>query len=243
MARKLQREELKRNELGDAVEASVEFAEKHLKAILLTLGGAGAIALASWGAWSWHQSRIAGASELLGDALRVSQAEVVDTGAKPDDPVQPTFASAAARDARAKELFEEAAKRYPSSGPGLAAALWLGDRAFVEGDRARARELWQRVVDAHGGGSLEISARVDLANLDRAEGKSEALLAELKKQLASASPDLPADVLLVEMARTYEALGKTADAVATWKKLLEEHPDSPYASVAQGQISAESPTA
>jgi tetratricopeptide (TPR) repeat protein len=243
MARKLERQELKRNELNDAVEASVEFAERHLKAILLTLGGAGLAALAAWGVWGWHQARVARASEMLGDALRVAQAEVVDSGAKPDDPVRPTFASEAAREARARQLFEQTAQKYPSSGPGLAATLWLGDRAFAAGDRAEARKLWQKVVDSGAEGTFAVSARVDLARLDRAEGKGEELLTRLKKELDSGTSMVPADVLLAEIARTYEALGKSADAQATWRRIVDEHPDSPYASVAQGQIAAGSPTA
>ncbi len=243
MARKLERQELKRNELNDAVEASVEFAERHLKAILLALGGAGLAALAAWGVWGWHQSRVAQASELLGDALRVAQAEVVDSGAKPDDPVHPTFASESARDARARQLFERTANRFPSSGAGIAATLWLGDRAFADGDRAGARKLWQKVVDSGAEGAFAVSARVDLDRLDREEGKSEDLLTELKKELDDGTSGVPADVLLAEIARTYEALGKSADALATWRRLLDEHSDSPYASLAQGQIAAGSPTA
>ena len=60
MAHNLTREDLKRNELGEALGAGVHFAEHHVKAILGGLGAVAAVALLVWGIWSW---RAAGAGE------------------------------------------------------------------------------------------------------------------------------------------------------------------------------------
>ncbi|KAB2963520.1 MAG: hypothetical protein F9K18_08465, partial [Thermoanaerobaculia bacterium] len=118
MAHDLTREDLKRNELGEALEAGVHFAEGHLKMLVGVLGGLAALAVVVWGVWAFRSSRVEKANELLGEALRVAEAEVVATGAKPADPVAPTFASAAAREARARELFERLAASTGPTGAG-----------------------------------------------------------------------------------------------------------------------------
>ena len=237
MAHDLTREDLKRNELGEALEASVHYAEGHLRTILGIVGGLAAVAVVVWGVWAWRSSRVEAANELLGEALRVDGAEVVATGAKPEDPVAPTFASEAARDARARELFERLATSSGSAGAGAAARLWLAERAYASGDRAEARRRWLEVA-APGEGQMAAAARLALARLDREEGKGEALAATLRQELDAGTGPLPADVLLAELARTFEALGKPSDAAATWKRLVDQHPESAYADLARQQMAA-----
>ena len=234
MAHDLTREDLKRNELGEALEAGVHFAEGHLKMLVGVLGGLAALAVVVWGVWAFRSSRVEKANELLGEALRVAEAEVVATGAKPADPVAPTFASAAAREARARELFERLAASTGPTGAGAAARLWLAERAWSAADRAEARRRWQEVSEG-AAGELAAAARLALARLDREEGRGEALAATLAQELEAGSGALPADVLLAELARTYEALGKGGDAAATWKKLVDQHPESAYADLARQQ--------
>jgi hypothetical protein len=237
MAHDLTREDLKRNELGEALEASVHYAEGHLRTILGIVGGLAAMAIVVWGVWYWRSSRVESANELLGDALRVSGGEVVASGAKPDDPLAPTFASEAERDGRARELFERLAASSGPTGAGAAARLWLAERAFAAGDRAGARRRWQEVAEP-ATGELAAAARLALARLDREEGKGEALAVSLRQELDSGTGALPADVLLAELARTYETLGKAGDAAAAWKRLVDQHPESAYADLARQQLAA-----
>ena len=97
MAHDLSREDLKRNELGEALEAGFHFAEGHVKMLLAAVGGILAVVAVIWGVFAWRTSRAEAASESLGVALRVAGAQVVASGANPDDALQPTFPSAAAR--------------------------------------------------------------------------------------------------------------------------------------------------
>lgn len=243
MAHELTREELKRNELGEAVEAGVHFAEHHVRLLLGVLGAAAVLALVGWGVWSWRSSRNEAASAALGEALRVAGAEV---GApQPGSPTsdRPRFATVEAREARAKELFEKLVADYGSTGPGSAAHLWLGERALVAGDADAARAHWRGVLAAEDAGAYAATARLDLIRLDRASGRGEELVGELQREIAQGGSALPADALLAELARTHEALGKTADARAAWRRLLDEHPTSPYAPDARRQAEADEPPA
>jgi hypothetical protein len=236
MAHDLSREDLKRNELGEAVEAGVHYAEGHVRTILGALGAVAAVALLIWGVFTWRTGRADAASEQLGRAVAVAGAEIVTSGAQPDDVAKPTFASEAERDARARQLFEALAREHGSSGAGQAANLWLAEKALVGGDRATARTHWKSVLDAEDRGAFAAVARVGLARIDREEGNAAGLLAELQAELAAGSGPLPVDALLAELALTQEKLGQTAEATATWRRLVDEHPDSPYAGQARTQL-------
>lgn len=238
MAHDLTRQDLKRNELGEAVEAGFHFAEHHVKAILGAIGAVIALALLVWGILAWRGSRADAASERLGLALAVARAPIEPTGAKPDDPTQPSFASVEARDARAVELFTEVAGTYGATGAGQAAEVWLGQRALARGDQEEARRHWNKALERGTERPMAAAARLDLAQLDRATGRSEQLLAELLRERDAGKGPLPADALLSELARTYEALDRDAEARATWQQLVDEHGDSPYAAGARQQLTA-----
>lgn len=237
MAHDLSREDLKRNQLGEALEAGFHFAEGHVKMLLAAVGGILAVVMVVWGAFAWRTSRAEAASESLGVALRAAGAQVVESGANPDHPLEPTYPSAAARDARARELLEKTVAEHGSSGAGQAARLRLAEMAFSSGDRATARQRYQEVLEG-AEGTLAATARVGLAELDRVEGRGAELATALEKELAAKSGPLPTDALLGELARTYEALGRSADARATWKRLADEHPASAYAGLARQRLAA-----
>ena len=234
MADHLSRQELKRNELGEAVEASIHYAEDHLKLILTAVGAVAAIALVGWGVFAWISSRSASANDLLTRALKVAGAPV-EAAARPDDPVSPSFASAAARDARAKELFSQLDAKYGSTAVGRVAKVYLAEAARTGGDRSTARSLWQAYLDGDADSAVAASVRVNLFQLDREEGKGETLAESLKKMLEDPAKPLPADLLLYQLALTYEKLDRTADARAAYRRIVDEHPQSPYLAAAQQQ--------
>lgn len=234
MADHLSREQLKRNELGEAVEASIHYAEDHLRTILMAVGALAAVAAIGWGIFAWTSSRRASANELLARALKVAGAPVEST-ARPDDPVSPSFASEAARDARAKELFTQLDDRYGSTAVGRVAKLYLAEAARRAGDRAAARALWEKYLDQDPTGTVAGTVRVNLFQLDREEGKGEALVASIQKMLEDPAKPLPADLLLYQLALTYEQLGRPGDARSAYRRIVDEHPQSPYLGPAQQQ--------
>ncbi|MCM2269366.1 MAG: tetratricopeptide repeat protein [Thermoanaerobaculia bacterium] len=229
----LRREDLKRNELGEALEAGVHYAEDHLKTILWIAGGVLGAALLVWAVMAWRGTRDERGNRALGEALRVAEAPVVDSGAKPTDAEAPSFASEAARAARAKELFEAVVARHGGTAAGAAARLWLADVALVAGDAATARRQWEAYLDDAPDGALAATAQRNVWALDRAEGKGEVALAAIQRDLERGGRKLPADVLLWELATTQQALGRSAEAAAAWRRIGEEHPNSPFADEAR----------
>ena len=227
------REDLKRNELEEVLGKGMHYAEDHKRMILYGVAGAVAAVLLAVGIFYWLGSRKDGANELLGRALRADGGEVVATGANPADPARPTFATEEARRTRAKELFTELNSRFGSTTTGRVAKLYLAQIAVAENDKEKAKELWQAFLDAEPEGALSAAARVNLYKLDREQGRGAELVETLKKMLEQDSKPLPSDVILFELALTYDALGKSDDAKSTYRRIVDEYPQSPYIADAQ----------
>ena len=227
------REDLKRNELEEALGKGIHYAEDHKRMLIWGVGGVVGVALLVAGIFLWIGGRKDGANELLGKALLVDGAEVVATGANPADVVRPTFASESARRARAKELFAELDDRYGSTATGRVAKLYLAQIAIAENDTEKAKQLWRAFLSAEPSGALSATARVNLYKLDREQGRGAELIGELQKMIEQADKPLPADVILHQLALTYEALGKNDDAKASWRRIVDEYPQSPYTADAQ----------
>ena len=227
------REDLKRNELEEVLGKGMHYAEDHKRMILYGVGGVLGVVLLAAGIFFWIGSRKDGANELLGQALRADGGEVVATGANPADPARPTFASESARRARSKELFTELESRYGSTSTGRVAKLYLAQIAIAENDKEKAKQLWKAFLDAEPEGSLAAAARINLYKLDREQGRGAELAEELKKMLEQDNKPLPSDVILYQLALTYEALGKSDDARKTYRRIVDEYPQSPYIADAQ----------
>ncbi|MFN7940441.1 MAG: tetratricopeptide repeat protein [Thermoanaerobaculia bacterium] len=229
----LRREDLKRNELGEVLGKGIHYAEDHARTLAISLATAVGLALVGAGIWAWISSRNGHANEALAAALRAAEADVVANGAKPDDLDRPSFASASARRDRAEQLFADLLARYGSTGPGRSARMYLAEIAAQKNDLVTARKLWEEYVGGDARSPLGVAAQVNLFALDRQEGKGAELAERLKKMLEQTEKPLPDDLVLYQLAVTYDQLRRPADAKAAYRRIVDEHPQSPYLAVAQ----------
>jgi tetratricopeptide (TPR) repeat protein len=242
MNQRLTRKEIKRDELANVMGRGVEYAESHVRPILYAVGGVLLLLALGVGLYFFLGSRARKANEALSYALKVDQAPIQATGAKPDDKIAPSFATEAARDAKAKELFSALHDDFGGTEAGDVAALYLAQSAAEEGQLDKARELWEDFVDDHGDHVLSGEARLNLFALDRKEGKGEELVTRLRGLLEESEPPLPKDVLLHEMAITQEQLGRPQEAVQAYQQIVDDYPQSPYLQDAQQKLSALDPS-
>jgi tetratricopeptide (TPR) repeat protein len=236
MSQHLTRKEIKRDELANVMERGVEYAESHARTLFIAAGVALALVLLSALFFLYRSHRAGDASAALAQAMKVFQAPIDPAAPKPDDPQNPTFADAAARQTRAKALFEKLRDDYGSTEAGDVASVFLGQIALAEGQPDRARELWNGFVDDHGDHLLAGEVQVNLFRLDRSQGKGQEVAQKLQSMLDEAEPPLPQDVLLHELGATQEQLGKKQDAVGSYQRILDEFPQSPFAQEARQKI-------
>jgi predicted negative regulator of RcsB-dependent stress response len=241
MNQRLTRKEIKRDDFAAAVGRSVEYAESHVRTILYAVGGVLAVGAAAVAIYFFFGSRQKGAGEALAEAMKVYQAPVTATGAKPNDPGAPSFPTEVARRARAKELLEKVRDGYGMTAAADIAGLYLAQIAAAEGRLDDARELWSDFVDEHGGSMLGGEARLNLIDLDRKQGKAEQVVQELNAMLDQGDSPLPQDVILSELGRTLEQVGRPGEAVQFYQRILDEFPQSPYRQEAQQKVSTLDP--
>lgn len=243
MNQRLTRKEIKRDEFATAVGRGVEYAEGHVRSILLAVGAVILIGALAIGIRAFLKGREAEAGEALTYAMKVYAAPIDAAAAKPTDTREPSFASQEARRNRAKELFEGIRDDYGSTDAADVAGLYLGQIAAQEGQLDRARELWEDFVDEHEGHILAGQARLNLIELDRQQGKAQELATRLRGLLEETEPPLPQDILYHELGVTLEQLGQRQEAVEAYQKILDEFPQSPYRAEAQERINTLDPSA
>jgi len=242
MNQRLTRKEIKRDEFTAAVGRGVEYAESHVRTIGYAIGAVVVLALLAVAFYFWRNSRLQGANDALAQAVKVYNAPVTATGAKPNDPVTPSFANEAGRRSKAKEFLEKVRDGYGSTAAADVAGLYLAQIAADEGRLDDARKGWQDFVDDHGDHMLAGEARLNLISLDRKQGKAQQVAKELQGMLEQNDAALPQDVILYELAQTQEQLGRKKDAVDAYQRILDEFPQSPYGSEAQQKVSALDPS-
>jgi outer membrane protein assembly factor BamD (BamD/ComL family) len=81
-------------------------------------------------------------------------------------------------------------------------------------------------------------ARLGQADTQVRAGQYDAAIAAWKQLASEKLEDLPADAILLELARAYVAKGDTAEARKVFTQLLDEHPTSPYSSDARAELDA-----
>ena len=245
MSQRLTRKEIKRDDFADVVGRGVEYAEGHVRTLIYAIAGVVLLAAVGIGLWMFMGSRAVDANEALSAAAKVYSAPVDATGAKPNDPNSPSFADEAARRARAKALFQKVRDQYGSSDAADVAGVYLAQIALTEGKPDEARKLWNDFIDAQSDNILAGEVRINLIHLDRKQGpkeKVEELATRLKAMLDESEPPLPEDVILSELGATYEQLGRKDEALQSYKRIMDEFPQSGYRTTAQERLSALDPS-
>ena len=238
MAARLTRQEMKRDEVLETASRFFAYITDHTRGLLLAGVAVLALVLLGVGVFAFFESRQERANEAFGRALAAFQGDVVEDSPTPDDPLGPTFSSEDDRDARARELMQEVHDDFGTTSVGRIAGVYLGKLALRSGDSEAARQAWQTFLDSEPDHMLATEVRLNLLALDRSEGEGEQVVARLREQIGSETPDLPLELALEQLAVTLEELGRPDEAREVYQRLVDEFPTSPYSPRAQQRLSA-----
>ena len=234
----LTRKEMKRDEVREWMEVAMEWIVDNVRLILGVFAGIAAVVALVVLSISVMNKRAERAQDVLGDALRLVNAPIDAVAATPDDPTAPSFSTEEARTAAAKAAFTGVLDDHGSSDAANIAKIYLGTFAANEGDLATARERWTESLAGLNDSALSASVRLNLLSLDRQEGKHAEIIESLEGQLESTQLQIPADVILFELARALEATGEDEQAQDRYQQLIDEHPASRYAATARNLVNA-----
>ena len=240
-----QRHHLKENELALSLAAARDFVEQRQRPIRMAMLIAMLIAVSIVGIIVMRQRTQAAANELLAEAMVVLDAQVVPSA--PSDPNSPTppaaamqgsgtFTSEAEKLKAAVPRLQAAADAYPESRAGITARYHLAGALSALGRHQDAVAAYDEVI-ARGGDTLYgRMARLGKAEEQARAGEHEAAIATYLDLAEQSGGDLPADAILMQLARAYAAAGKTDEAQKTLTRIVDEHPDSPYANEARQEL-------
>jgi tetratricopeptide (TPR) repeat protein len=227
MAKKLRREDLRRDEVMETVGKGIQFVSVHRRATAETIGIAVGLAALIGVFVVFRAHRETQAADHLSRALTALSAPLAgDPSAAPG---AKTYATAAERSAEANRELAAAAD-FGATRSGREAAVILAAQGGSKDTGAFDR------FARSGKNAIAAAAELGSYRTMSDSGKTTEAIAAVKRAIETSSTAVPKDALLAELGALYERSGAPADARATYQRLVGEYPDSPYASDAQGRI-------
>ena len=233
-----ERHHLKQNEFAATTGRVVGAALEHRSRILPIAGIVALVALVGGGFYYVQKRGADQASAALGAAMAVSQSQVVPPPTLPGATQQAgTFPTDQARLEASLKAFQDVAAKYPSDESGLAAKYHMGATLLALNRPAEAETAFADVAQRAGSSSIYKSvAQLGWGQALANAGKYDDAIKKFTDLSAQRDGDLPVDGVLMQLARTYVKAGKTQDARAAFKRVVDEFPGSPYTAEARQQL-------
>lgn len=237
-----ERHHLKENELAQTIARASELMTTRRREIVGGIVAVVILAAAVAGYLLWRGRIEARAGAALAEALAVSEAPI----APPAAPAQPgtpaptpppgSYPTEKARLEASLPKFLEVAGGYPSTDAGLAARYHAANALAALGRGQEAQARYQEVIDRDGAGIYGQMARLGLADLQVASGRYDHAITIYKELTADRDTRLPVDGVLMQLGRAYARAGKPSDARQTFRRLVDEFPESLYTAAAKQEL-------
>ena len=243
--KRLERKHLKEDELAHTLRVAREFVEPRQQ-MLKTVGIAAVVVLLVVVAVGfWRERSDSRGEKELAEAMVALNADVVPVGAQGAEGVpaaamlgaQGAFATEDAKLTAALPKLKTAADAYPSSPAGIQARYHMAGALASLGRHAEAVTAFDEVIKQAG----ESSLYGQMASMGKADaqvqgGQLDSAIETLKGLAAKSGEGLPADAILMELARAYIQKGNREEARKTFSELVDKHPQSPYTPEARTEL-------
>jgi TolA-binding protein len=237
-----ERHKMKENEFAQTVARTRDMVNERPREVATIAIAVLGVAVALGGFFAWKASRDAKATTLLASALAVAEAPVVTPpppapGSPP--PVQPpgSFRTERERLEASLPLLQRAADAYPDSDAGITARYRLAASLSELGRYPEAEQRYQEVVQKTGAKSIyHYTARLGVGEAQLAQGKGDAAVTPFRELSTDTNSNLPVDGVLMQLGRAALVAGKKEDATRAFTRVVDEFPQSLYASEAKERI-------
>lgn len=238
--KRTERHHLKENELVHSIERAKESFEIYRKPIMAGAVALVAIILVVVGLVAWRSNSNSQSQGMLAEALAAESARIAPAptpgSTTPAAAPAGTFASERARDEAALAKFMAVANAYPSSDAGITARYHAAALLVSLGRAGEAVQRYQEVIDKAGNSLYGEMAKLGQADAQAASGQLDKAIETYKAMSAQKDGRLPADGILMQLGRAYQAAGKTTDAKQTFKRVVDEFPTSLFSAEAKRQV-------
>lgn len=229
------KKQIKQDELRTGFEHAAVWASAHRDEVRVTAIVLAVLALAAVGLGSYRSHQQASAEKAFDEALTIFHAPV----AGEPDATQAggtVYATAAEKHQKAAVAFADVAKRYGSSPTGRRARYYAALANLKLGKTTEA-EAELKELAAGGEDALVLGlARLALADIHRSNGRWDLAVEGYRKIVDDAGSAVPRDHALMRLASTQEEAQRTPDALATYRRLVEEFPSSVYQTDAKRRL-------
>jgi len=223
--KRTERRHLKDNELARMTADLRESFETRKQQIMTAGAAIAVVGVAVLGYLGWRAHVQGQADKLLADAVAVESAPI-GPQANPDAPNY--FPSERQKNQAALTKFKIAADAYPKTDAGIFARYMEAATMAKVGTPADAGARYQQVIDEAGNSFYGDMARLGLAQTQAQTGSYDSAIATYKALAEKKDTQLPVDGLLMQLGRTYQDAGKTAEAQQTFNRVVQEYPESPF---------------
>jgi TolA-binding protein len=231
-----ERHHLKQNEFAIQTAKAFEIAKQNRDRLIIGVIAIVAIIVIGGGYLLWQKRTNDQASGMLGTAMAVAQSPIVPAPTVPGAKQAPgTYPTEQARNEAAVQAFQQVAATYPSTQSGIAAKYHEASNLLSMGKTAEAEQAF-RDVSGRGGAIYGPMAKLGLASALVAQAKYDDGIKTLTELSAERDGTLPVDGVLMELGRVYVKAGKKQEARATFKRVVDEFPQSPLVSAARQQM-------
>lgn len=239
-----ERHHLKDNELAIALNQAQQWAGSNSKTLAAAAVAIGLVAVAVLGFLAWRNNSDNKARALLAEGMVIEEARVMPPAppaGTTNDPnavggqLPGTYPTEKAKLEAALPKLLAAADAYPSHDAGLTARYHAATALVTLGRFDEAITQYDQVI-AGGNQLLARTARLGRAEAQLRAAQYDPAIATLKQIVDQKDAALPADAVLMELARAYRLAGKTEDARKTLTQVVEQHADSQYAAEAKAEI-------
>ena len=230
------RHELKRDEVGDALQEARGFLTRSevVKPALAVIG----LFLVLAGLYYGQKFRAGSAEASFARATEVFHADAGTTLSVVPKSGE-VFKTSAEKYQRARTLFDDVAKSYGSMPAGRRARYYSALCLVELGRFKEAEEALKPIAALRDTDALEPSmARLRIAELVLRDGRPRDAANFYKGLIEDQASGLPKDRLLFGLAESLEAAGEKLEARRAYSDLVNRHPQSPYAQDARQKVDA-----
>ena len=223
MASAISKHEIRRNPLAEWVGSTIRFVQKRRAiilaalAVLLVVGAAGA-------AYVWYQARQEReASIALSEAQAGLRSEKPGEAPKAEDSIR---------------RLQDIARQFRGTESAEEALIRLGNLQYDNGKVDEAKAAFDEYLKSYPRGRFVLMAGLGKAYADEARGDFQGAAQTLADTLSAKSDAAFAGELYTALARVYENLKKTDEAVRVYDQIVERYPQTSWAQNALSRISA-----